>query len=484
MTTLTYTFSWDKEVTYDGITLPMDTLNRARYASFLSNVLVKEAMNDGYVLNLNASWGTGKTYFLKRWMHELKKQHPVVYIDAWKQDFSNDPMLSVIASIIDQLKAQQPAMETNVHEVMNKFGTFTKAVAPIVAKGLMKKAIGVDLFADQDNPYSKADEKMLGEVATKLTEKMIENHNKTLKSIATFKIAIKEWIEAIQAKTALASHTFIFIDELDSCRPNYAVQMLEVIKHFFDISNIVFVIATDTKQLQHAIKSIYGQGFEAQAYLDRFFYRRCTLGIASKQFFIANHLSNRSDIAEDFKGKVWPCIDSTEDLVALFTQLNHSYNLPLRDLKRLIDKVIAIVRGTDKTVNLVYLVCLFILREQDEKMFNKTIRKQLVMDSSVNKDSYSNINVGFSLQFVTKMGDVYPYNDTLPDRAVIHVRLQKMLDIIYLSCCLSQSELIDKRNEAAKGTDNCDYIFESIYESDNKMKNYQDWVELAIAFDA
>ncbi|MGL4220094.1 MAG: P-loop NTPase fold protein, partial [Shewanella sp.] len=88
---------------------PRDTLERARYASFLHNYLVINAIDGGYVLNLNAKWGSGKTYFINRWMESIKDRHPVVYIDAWKQDYSDDPMLTVISSLINALSEQLPA---------------------------------------------------------------------------------------------------------------------------------------------------------------------------------------------------------------------------------------------------------------------------------------------------------------------------------------------------------------------------------------
>ncbi|TOL41491.1 hypothetical protein CGH98_24085, partial [Vibrio parahaemolyticus] len=78
----------------------------------------------------------------------------------------------------------------------------------------------------------------------------------------------------------------VFIDELDRCRPSYAVEMLEVIKHFFELDNVVFVVATDTEQLQHAVKAVYGQLFDAQLYLGRFFRRRFSLLELSRKQFI------------------------------------------------------------------------------------------------------------------------------------------------------------------------------------------------------
>lgn len=62
----------------------------------------------------------------------------------------------------------------------------------------------------------------------------------------------------------------ILIDEPDRCRLTYSIEMLERLKHLFDIPKVAFVVATDTEQLQHAIKAVYGEGFHAKAYLRRF----------------------------------------------------------------------------------------------------------------------------------------------------------------------------------------------------------------------
>ena len=66
---------------------------------------------------------------------------------------------------------------------------------------------------------------------------------------------------------------FILIDELDRCRPTYAIKLLERVKHMFETDQVVFVIATDTSQLKHSIRATYGGEFDAQTYLQRFFDR-------------------------------------------------------------------------------------------------------------------------------------------------------------------------------------------------------------------
>lgn len=61
------------------------------------------------------------------------------------------------------------------------------------------------------------------------------------------------------------------IDELDRCRPSYAVELLEIAKHIFAADRIVFVLAINRDQLAHAVKALYGIEFDAEAYLRRFF---------------------------------------------------------------------------------------------------------------------------------------------------------------------------------------------------------------------
>ena len=63
----------------------------------------------------------------------------------------------------------------------------------------------------------------------------------------------------------------IFIDELDRCNPQYAVKLLERIKHYFNHPKVVFVISYNKAELQHSIKTLYGSEFSADKYLERFF---------------------------------------------------------------------------------------------------------------------------------------------------------------------------------------------------------------------
>ncbi|HJJ54051.1 MAG TPA: P-loop NTPase fold protein [Methanocorpusculum sp.] len=62
----------------------------------------------------------------------------------------------------------------------------------------------------------------------------------------------------------------IFVDELDGCRPTFAIEMLEAVKHFFDLENVIFVFSMDIGQLSCSIRTIYGE-IDCVGYLQRFF---------------------------------------------------------------------------------------------------------------------------------------------------------------------------------------------------------------------
>lgn len=68
-----------------------------------------------------------------------------------------------------------------------------------------------------------------------------------------------------------AQKLVIFIDELDRCKPSYALEMLERIKHYFDDDRIIFIVSVNKEQLTHTISNYYGNGFDSTGYLNKFF---------------------------------------------------------------------------------------------------------------------------------------------------------------------------------------------------------------------
>lgn len=250
-----------------------DKMNRRGVAKFITNYLDKN--NDVKVLNINAPWGAGKTFFLTNWKAELSETRACIYFNAWENDYCGDPFIALTSHINDALKALVDPVtvgEIALADFRAKASKLIVSATPIIAKGILKRMSGVDLSDITD----VIEQDSVADAASAALEKLLDSNKQTLQTVQEFKSKFSELALAASnyqavANSGLPAPLYIFIDELDRCRPTYAIELLERIKHFFDIANCKFIIATDTEQLKHSIGAIYGTGFESGRYLKRFF---------------------------------------------------------------------------------------------------------------------------------------------------------------------------------------------------------------------
>ena len=97
----------------------------------------------------------------------------------------------------------------------------------------------------------------------------MKNHELLKAGLENFKIKLKKVAAEVRVKTE--KPLLICIDELDRCRPQFALEMLESIKHLFEVENVVFILAYDGKQLACSTEAVYGPDFDGPGYLRRFF---------------------------------------------------------------------------------------------------------------------------------------------------------------------------------------------------------------------
>lgn len=252
-----------------------DLLGRADIAEFLQNLLEND--NDEIkVVNIDSPWGTGKTFFLDRWSRHLSEERGVVYFNAWEKDYTGDPFVSLVSAIRDQLKAQRnlsDEVEDTIREFTTKAARAVTSVVPdlakVLGKGLMKSLISVE-----SDDVAAVIQAATDEVTDKAVEALIVNSEKDHEAVRQFREVFEKLVKEVAAAKSTEEDEFpvyVFIDELDRCRPTYAIELLERIKHFFDVPGCTFIIATDTRQLGHSIKAVYGNDFDSFEYLKRFF---------------------------------------------------------------------------------------------------------------------------------------------------------------------------------------------------------------------
>ncbi|NUN65992.1 hypothetical protein HCU40_14820 [Pseudanabaena biceps] len=220
-----------------------------------------------FVLALDASWGSGKTTFLEMWQVKLKQEgHICMYLNAWQNDFVPDPLIAIVGELkkaIEDYASQSGEASIIISEQMKKnqkiFDLLLKHIVPLSVKIATHGLINIE----------PAIEKLIADTASSGAESLINNYEKGKSEIKEFRKALGDLANQVASLNPSAK-VVIIIDELDRCRPTYAIELLERVKHLFDASGVVFILGIDRSQLNHSIRSLYGSEFDATGYLRRF----------------------------------------------------------------------------------------------------------------------------------------------------------------------------------------------------------------------
>ncbi|MCD8560281.1 MAG: KAP family NTPase [Shewanella xiamenensis] len=168
------------------------------------------------------------------------------------------------------------------------------------------------------------------------------------------------------------------MDELDRCRPSYAVEMLETIKHIFNIDGVVFVVATDTEQLQHAVKAVYGEGFDAKIYLGRFFNSRYSLKSPNLENFLDVH-SDANKLSEDYLKRVnieiFPPNSDAKITLKNISIVLEAFNASPRTAIQITDRILATISNMPRgsKLDILMLTTLLCIKEKDNKLFEEIV---------------------------------------------------------------------------------------------------------------
>lgn len=368
-----------------------DALGRKDLANFLSASLVEEtrvvakARESGLTVALDADWGAGKTFFIRKWADDLRELgHPVVYFDAWENDIGDEASVALMASIRSVL-AEWTEKLPRSKSIRAKAATaadgairgLRRAMVPatkVVATGLVKKFTGIAveelLAASEDSgelldDAAKATSASLEKGLDELFKRTLEEHQKRGAAIATFKQCIGETIALLTENLDAKTPVFVFIDEVDRCRPPYAIKLLEEVKHIFGMPNLCFIVSTNIPQLQEAVRAVYGAGFDGHRYLKRFFDRQYALPAPNNENFAAQLLADPSPLTSRRIDTGLPSAGKStiKDAVAL---LATALNLDLRSQKQVLS-IASAAAAAIPAKNRVFVLWLYFLSALQHK---------------------------------------------------------------------------------------------------------------------
>jgi hypothetical protein len=298
-----------------------DLLDRKDTIENLSNLII--STKESLVMSINADWGAGKTTFVKLWQKHLMTQGVnSIYFSAWEDDFSKEPLISILGEInsyINQHFGKKDKDTTDkLDAVKNIGGKILKRGIPAALKGLTGGVLDFD----------KGIEDAIGAMTEQTAKELIERYSQEKEITQKFKEAIKTLLEKIDKEKPFV----VFIDELDRCRPLYAIELLERVKHIFGIEGLVFVLSIDKKQLAESIKSQYGN-IDTNNYLRRFIDLEFTLQNPSVDKF-CEALYRKYEFIAKLKNKHVTKQSGTDiNELAMLKYLVKSLHLSLREIE-------------------------------------------------------------------------------------------------------------------------------------------------------
>lgn len=249
------------------------------------------------LFSVDAEWGQGKTAFLKMCSAYLRSKESnslaagVVEFNAWTESYRNNPLLDIVSSLKRELTDYKTE---DCQEVLRSL----RQQARVVASGGLA-------------PEKKLDENFLVRTAA-----------------IDFKRTLVNYVEKCGGKL------IVLVDELDRCRPDYALGVLERMRHLFNVEGVVVAIAVNPDALQHSIAKLYGTDVDAgKRFLSRAIDYRTWLperGKENTEAFVASALG---------KNGLTKYFDEHPFLRKIFDVLLDVDGRSLRDIEQLASRV-------------------------------------------------------------------------------------------------------------------------------------------------
>jgi hypothetical protein len=441
-----------------------DHLGRREDADYLSGFLSAryqaKAGEAGFVLAINADWGMGKSFLLQRLSEQMQlKGHPIVKFDAWENDFTPEPLIAFIAELNEALGPQFKRMPLGDQLHADWYDKAKAVLVPglkTVGFALAKHGLGIgaaqvkDLLGggaeseekdyklgEDEKNEGKFDVKEVGEKLNKVVEETLKEHRDTKLAIKSFKSRLATLIEHLAKEADVQLPICVFVDELDRCRPNYAIQLLEGIKHLFGVPGLHFVIATNLAELAHSVRAVYGSGFTADRYLKRFFDMEYTLPTPDSNRFAVELMAPLAASVQDpiitgLESVLSPEDVATKGLPYLFHHYATAFALPLRDQQQvanILEAALLTLRGMP--IHAHFLIFLAMLYQKSPVVYQNVGRTLNLSESTGFNKAFPNTGDG-SFE-VPQIRDGFQMRMTR-ERTIERIPPTSVAEIFFLFC--------------------------------------------------
>ena len=338
-----------------------DRLGRKAMASKLISLV--QHQTHALTISLDGGWGTGKTFFLKRWEQQLQDEgFHAIYFNAWEDDFHADPLVAIVGQLTSQLTkfaAERGGLSERAKKSIKAIKENAKPLLYSASNMLLAHLTGLQL-----PPVGSSGQKSI-----------FEKYEEQAESLSAFRAELKALVEIAREKT---HKPLIFVvDELDRCRPTFSIELLERVKHLFGVEGLVFVFGINRSELCQSIKAVYGE-IDADIYLRRFFDVNFLLLEEDLESY-CRHLLDQYELQEFFTESDLGRQEAI-GFAHAFSSISKHLDLSLRDVDYCIRALAVVGRsfGTPKPLiplGRYMLIALILLRIKEPKLYRSIVHK-------------------------------------------------------------------------------------------------------------
>lgn len=318
-----------------------DRLDREKIGENLTRLI--RSVSQPFVLSVQAPWGHGKTSFINMWRAQLEKdQHVCLYFNAWKNDFSGDPLVSFCGALWGDLDRKLRSIGKGGQAQRQLVDLLEKAVdaAASIAASAPRNAFRIVSGGLADPASASQPERLKEHIKAR-----VQAYSNEIRTIDEFREELGRFANVLSSEEiGYLAPLVVFVDELDRCRPTYSVELLEAIKHLFAAEGIVIVLSLDRKQLGHTVRQMFGSECDVDGYLKRFIDVPFNLPPLSTEDFCAM-LNSRMKADEIPTIKNARFSGNIGNIICGWAQL---FDMSLRDIERCFDRVNIALRTASK----------------------------------------------------------------------------------------------------------------------------------------
>ncbi len=353
---------------WDKITTPFegDVLHRKVLAEKMTAYLSR--LKAGAVLAIDAPWGEGKSWFGRHWAAYLsaeEQNYRVVYIDAFEQDYIEDPFLLIATELAQLIKNNQTVKDSFIE----KSSAVMKALLPLAATSLLNlitmMTIGKMHIADDIKEIIDGVQEDSEEAIGEWIKDKFKGHEAEKQTVKNFRKELEKIAKAEEKPIV------IFIDELDRCRPDFAVKIIERIKHFFNVENVVFVLLLNREQLQNAVKGIYGAETDAATYLGKFVNFFFTLPKIDSNDRYTSHIYKYTQKEAEKYHVV------RNNFIEVFVPIAIFFKLSLRDVEKAVAMYVFAELYEHTNIYYLYVIYAICLKLKNPHLYNRIISNDI-----------------------------------------------------------------------------------------------------------